>query len=171
MFGSYLGIIIYGSQALGGAARVWDLSYQAGRVELFNLDPDPRQRHTLWCDDSDNYSDDDDDNPQGTDGGHHRVVGLSVRHQPGHGPALLHTTETLPGDDSDSDNDSDNDDDNDDDHQVVTALRLNGFLMAVLIGLCSYGGMVMFAFYRSGHSAFIFQKTEIYTGHTFIQGL
>ena len=48
MFGSYLGIIIYGSQALGGAARVWDINYQASRVELFTLDPDPRQRHTLW---------------------------------------------------------------------------------------------------------------------------
>ena len=48
MFGSYLGIIIYGSQALGGAARVWDINYQASRVELFNLDPDPRQRHTVW---------------------------------------------------------------------------------------------------------------------------
>ena len=48
MFGSYLGIIIYGSQALGGAARVWDINYQASRVELFRLDPDPRQRHTMW---------------------------------------------------------------------------------------------------------------------------
>ena len=68
MFGSYLGITIYGSQALGGAARVWDLSYQAGRVELFNLDPDPRQRHTLWCDDSDdndNYDGNDTIDPRG----------------------------------------------------------------------------------------------------------
>ncbi len=48
MFGSYLGIIIYGSQALGGAARVWDINYQASRVELFNIDPAPRQRHTVW---------------------------------------------------------------------------------------------------------------------------
>ena len=48
MFGSFMGIIIYGSQRLGGAARVFDLNYQAGRVELFSLDPDPRQRHTLW---------------------------------------------------------------------------------------------------------------------------
>ncbi len=45
MFGSYLGIIIYGSQALGGAARVWDINYQASRVELFTLDPDPRQHN------------------------------------------------------------------------------------------------------------------------------
>ena len=48
MFGSYLGIIIYGSEMVGGAARVFDTNYQAGRVELFNLDPDMRQRHTLW---------------------------------------------------------------------------------------------------------------------------
>ena len=32
--------------------------------------------------------------------------------------------------------------------QVVTSLWLNGVLMAVLISLCSYGGLVMFSLYR-----------------------
>ena len=48
MFGSYLGIIIYGSHYVGGPAKVFDINYQEGRVEFFNLDPDIRQRHTVW---------------------------------------------------------------------------------------------------------------------------
>ena len=48
MFGSYLGIIIYGSEVVGGPAVVFDTNYQSSRVELFNLDPDMRQRHTVW---------------------------------------------------------------------------------------------------------------------------
>ena len=39
MFGSFMGIIIYGSQVVGGPAKVFDINYQAGRVELFNFDP------------------------------------------------------------------------------------------------------------------------------------
>ena len=39
MFGSFLGIIIYGSEVVGGPAKVFDINYQAGRVELFNFDP------------------------------------------------------------------------------------------------------------------------------------
>ena len=46
----------------------------------------------------------------GADAGHHRVVGLGVRHQPGHGPAILHCAEKLPGDDSDDSNNNDDDD-------------------------------------------------------------
>ena len=46
---------------------------------------------------------------------------------------------------------------------MVTALRLNGLLMAVLIGLCSYGGMVMFAFYRWSSNSLTF----ILTTHVF----
>ena len=48
MFGSFLGIIIYGSEKVGGPSKVFDMNYQVGRVELFNLDLDPRQRHTVW---------------------------------------------------------------------------------------------------------------------------
>ena len=32
--------------------------------------------------------------------------------------------------------------------QVVTSLCLNGVLISLLIGICAYGGMVMFAFYH-----------------------
>ena len=111
MFGSYLGIIIYGSQRLGGAARVFDLNYQAGRVELFSLDPDPRQRHTLWG----------------------LLVGTLVLWVSVYGTnqAMVQRYSTVRKR-----------------SQVVNSLRLNGLLMAGLIGLCSYGGMVMFAFYR-----------------------
>ena len=111
MFGSYLGIIIYGSQRLGGAARVFDLNYQAGRVELFSLDPDPRQRHTLW----------------GLVPGYLVLwVSLYATNQ-----ANIQRYSTVRKR-----------------SQVVNSLWLTAVLMAGLIGLCSYGGMVMFAFYR-----------------------
>ena len=42
---------------------------------------------------------------------------------------------------------------------MITALRLNGLLNALLIGLCSYGGMVMFAFYRSALSKLKLKNT------------
>ena len=111
MFGSYLGIIIYGSQRLGGAARVFDLNYQAGRVELFSLDPDPRQRHTLWG----------------------LLVGTLVLWVSVYGTnqAMVQRYSTVRKR-----------------SQVVNSLWLTAVLMAGLIGLCSYGGMVMFAFYR-----------------------
>merc|ERR1719291_1140318 len=48
MFGSFLAVIIKGNFDAGGASLVWDRNYQSGRVELFNFDPDPRQRHTVW---------------------------------------------------------------------------------------------------------------------------
>jgi len=48
MFGSFLAIIIKGNFDAGGASTVFDVNYQSGRVELFNFDPDPRQRHTVW---------------------------------------------------------------------------------------------------------------------------
>ena len=48
MFGSYLGITVYGSERVGGPAKVFDINYQAGRVEMFNWDLDPRQKHTSW---------------------------------------------------------------------------------------------------------------------------
>jgi len=48
MFGSFLAIIIKGNFDAGGASTVFDINYQSGRVELFNFDPDPRQRHTVW---------------------------------------------------------------------------------------------------------------------------
>jgi len=48
MFGSFAAIIIKGNFDAGGASRVFDVNYQSSRVELFNFDPDPRQRHTVW---------------------------------------------------------------------------------------------------------------------------
>ena len=48
MFGSFLAIVIVGSNVVGGASSVFDINYQAGRIELFNFDPDVRQRHTVW---------------------------------------------------------------------------------------------------------------------------
>ena len=48
MFGSFLAIILVGNNAVGGAAVVFDINYQAKRVELFNFNPDVRQRHTVW---------------------------------------------------------------------------------------------------------------------------
>ena len=44
MFGSFLAIILKGNYDAGGSSRVFDVNYQSGRVELFNFDPDPRQR-------------------------------------------------------------------------------------------------------------------------------
>ena len=32
--------------------------------------------------------------------------------------------------------------------QVVTSLKLNGVLLSGMLGLCTYGGMVMYAFYH-----------------------
>ena len=54
MFGSFLAIIIKGNFDAGGASTVFDINYQSGRVELFNFDPDPRQRskrneNSVWC--------------------------------------------------------------------------------------------------------------------------
>ena len=46
---------------------------------------------------------------------------------------------------------------------MITALRLNGLLMALLIGLCSYGGMVMFAFYRSALSKLKLKYRRVFT--------
>ena len=48
MFGSFLIIVLVGTAAVGGAGEVWDRNYQAGRIEIFNFDPDVRQRHTVW---------------------------------------------------------------------------------------------------------------------------
>ncbi|KAG0718424.1 Sodium-coupled monocarboxylate transporter 1 [Chionoecetes opilio] len=33
---------------VGGISRVWDIAWEHGRVELWNINPDPLQRHSLW---------------------------------------------------------------------------------------------------------------------------
>jgi len=48
MFVSFLAIIIKGNFDVGGAHEVWNKNYESGRVELFNFNPDPRRRHTVW---------------------------------------------------------------------------------------------------------------------------
>ena len=48
MFGSFLAVMVVGVNVVGGATVVFERNYQAGRIELFNVDPDVRQRHTLW---------------------------------------------------------------------------------------------------------------------------
>ena len=48
MFGSFLAIVVKGSRDVGGAGQVFDRNYQSGRVELFNLSLDMRDRHTVW---------------------------------------------------------------------------------------------------------------------------
>ena len=49
--------------------------------------------------------------------------------------------------------------------QVVTSLWLNGVLMAVLISLCSYGGLVMFSLYRHCDPVTAGQVTPILSSH------
>ena len=48
MFGSYLGITVYGSEVVGGPSRVFDINYQAGRIQILDMDLDVRQKHTTW---------------------------------------------------------------------------------------------------------------------------
>ena len=49
--------------------------------------------------------------------------------------------------------------------QVVTSLWLNGVLMAVLISLCSYGGLVMFSLYRHCDPVTAGQVAPILSSH------
>ena len=48
MFGSFIAVLVMGVQSVGGVQSVFERNYKDGRVELFNLDPDIRQRHTFW---------------------------------------------------------------------------------------------------------------------------
>ena len=50
---------------------------------------------------------------------------------------------------------------------MVTSLWLNGVLMAVLISLCSYGGLVMFSLYRHCDPVTAGQVTTILSSHWF----
>ena len=111
MFGSFLGIIIYGSEVAGGPAKVFDINYQAGRVELFNFDPDMRQRHTVWS----------------------VIIGsfflwLSV-YATNQAQVQRYASVKKRS-------------------QVVTSLWLNCIFISLLVGICCYGGMVVFAYYH-----------------------
>ena len=48
MFLSVLIMVLLATSEAGGAGAVWDRNYQDGRLELFNLTVDPRERHSLW---------------------------------------------------------------------------------------------------------------------------
>lgn len=49
MFGSFIAIILKGNNDAGGFSKVFDRNYQSGRIELFNFNPDMRERHTVWA--------------------------------------------------------------------------------------------------------------------------
>ena len=48
MFLSTITILILATVDAGGINSVFDKNYQEGRIQLFNMDLDPRERHTFW---------------------------------------------------------------------------------------------------------------------------
>lgn len=48
MFGAIFAVIIRGATEVGGLGKVLSIASERGRLEFFNLDPDPTVRHTFW---------------------------------------------------------------------------------------------------------------------------
>ncbi|CAG0920869.1 unnamed protein product [Notodromas monacha] len=48
MFGSMLTTFVYGIVQAGGVKKVYDVSKRFGRLDFFNFNPDPFQRHSFW---------------------------------------------------------------------------------------------------------------------------
>ncbi|XP_046396600.1 sodium-coupled monocarboxylate transporter 1-like [Ischnura elegans] len=48
MFLSTGTVVVLGTHAVGGLSTVWKRSEDSGRIEFFNMDPDPTIRHTFW---------------------------------------------------------------------------------------------------------------------------
>lgn len=48
MLFSSLVVVIVGESLVGGAGKVFDVSYDHDRIEIFNLDPSLLTRHTFW---------------------------------------------------------------------------------------------------------------------------
>lgn len=48
MFGGVVLILSAATEDVGSIAEVWEINNDHDRVEFFNLDPDPLQRHSLW---------------------------------------------------------------------------------------------------------------------------
>ncbi|KAL6433376.1 hypothetical protein ACFW04_006496 [Cataglyphis niger] len=48
MFGAAIAVAILGTARVGGVAEVWKRNDDSGRIEFFNMDPDPTVRHTFW---------------------------------------------------------------------------------------------------------------------------
>ncbi|XP_071532377.1 sodium-coupled monocarboxylate transporter 1-like [Panulirus ornatus] len=47
MFGGVLAVVIICCNDLGGVANVWNIADEGGRIQFFNLDTNPFERHTL----------------------------------------------------------------------------------------------------------------------------
>uniref|UniRef100_A0A6A7FST5 Sodium-coupled monocarboxylate transporter 1-like n=2 Tax=Hirondellea gigas TaxID=1518452 RepID=A0A6A7FST5_9CRUS len=43
-----LAIVVQGSIRVGGLSNAWEIATERGRIEFFNVNPDPYQRHSLW---------------------------------------------------------------------------------------------------------------------------
>ncbi|KAM0733658.1 Sodium-coupled monocarboxylate transporter 1 [Formica fusca] len=48
MFGAAIAVAVLGTARVGSVAEVWKRNYDTGRIEFFNMDPDPTVRHTFW---------------------------------------------------------------------------------------------------------------------------
>ena len=48
MFLSAFSILLVSTIKVGGFFEVFDRNYRDGRIQLFNFDPDVRERHTVW---------------------------------------------------------------------------------------------------------------------------
>ncbi|XP_043249568.1 sodium-coupled monocarboxylate transporter 1-like isoform X3 [Colletes gigas] len=48
MFGGVMVVATLGTMRIGGIERVWERNRDTGRIEFFNMNPDPTARHTFW---------------------------------------------------------------------------------------------------------------------------
>ncbi|XP_071451258.1 putative sodium-dependent multivitamin transporter [Hetaerina americana] len=48
MFAAVYSVIAIAAIDVGGLSEIWNIANEGGRIEFFNLDPDPRVRHTVW---------------------------------------------------------------------------------------------------------------------------
>ncbi|XP_044266607.1 sodium-coupled monocarboxylate transporter 1-like [Tribolium madens] len=48
LIGSILLIVYLGEKFVGGTGAIWSHNYNTGRLEIFNLNPDPTIRHSFW---------------------------------------------------------------------------------------------------------------------------
>ncbi|XP_054002276.1 sodium-coupled monocarboxylate transporter 1-like isoform X2 [Hylaeus anthracinus] len=48
MFGGVVVVAVLGTLRVGGIERVWERNRDTGRIEFFEMNPDPTVRHTFW---------------------------------------------------------------------------------------------------------------------------
>ncbi|XP_058793324.1 sodium-coupled monocarboxylate transporter 1-like [Phymastichus coffea] len=48
MFGGVIVVAVLGTVRVGGLTEVWQRNVDTGRIEFFNMDPNPTVRHTFW---------------------------------------------------------------------------------------------------------------------------